>query len=171
MSKYICVNLNIQKNCLNMAYHLALLSPDLSTQNGAVISDNLGHVIACGWNTFPAGVTISSQRLSRPDKYLFTEHAERAAIYQAAKFGLPTQGKCMVCCWAACTDCARAIIDSGITTLVRHKQASDRSNTKWLESIEVADVMLHEAGIEIIDYDGKVATGLTIRHCGTDFSP
>jgi deoxycytidylate deaminase len=76
----------------------------------------------------------------------------------------------MVCGWSACTDCARAIICAGIKTLVRHNQASDRSPDSWKQNIVIADQMLKEAGIEIIDYDG-IVDGPSLRHSGNIWNP
>ena len=39
-------------------------------------------------NTFPKGVKSSKERLERPLKYFYIEHAERGAVYEAAKLGV-----------------------------------------------------------------------------------
>ncbi|MFH1657215.1 MAG: deaminase, partial [bacterium] len=92
----------------------------------------------------------------------FSVHAERNIIYQAAKLGIKTKGLTMVCPWAACSDCAQAIIQAGIKRLVVHKQALDKSG-HWQGDIEIAFAMLGEAGVEIIVFDGKVEADKILR--------
>lgn len=165
------------RTMLARAYVMAAKeSPDLSTQNGAIIVDQNGSlVIGMGVNKLPAGVAVSEKRLQRPDKYLFTEHAERNAIFSAAYNGRRCRNATMFACWAACADCARAIINSGITTLVRHDDATRRATMPgkdWTETINVADVMLMEAGVQILEVIGKVCGDeTTIRFSGETWSP
>ncbi|NDG19406.1 MAG: hypothetical protein EB117_14190, partial [Betaproteobacteria bacterium] len=78
-------------------------SEDNSTQNGAVVVPQRGYVMSAA-NRFPDGVQA---RYSVPAKYDFIEHAERAAIYSAARAGVATLGGALYCCWFACPDCAR----------------------------------------------------------------
>jgi dCMP deaminase len=75
--------------------------------------------VAHGWNGFPRGVDDDvDERHERPAKYLWTEHAERNAIYNAAAIGAATAGCTMYLPWYPCTGCARAIIQSGISEVV-----------------------------------------------------
>lgn len=129
------------------AYKTAAESPDLSTQNGAVIRTVDGRLVrAC--NELPYRVAAKQERLERPLKYQFTEHAERNAIYFAARHGIRLEGSTMYVPWFACADCARAIIQSGIIRVVGHKQMMDGTPEHWKESIARAFEMLGEAGIE-----------------------
>lgn len=162
------------KDYLTWCYKLASHSKDPSTQNGAILVDldsETPGVIGRGINRFPNGVQDTPERWQRPLKYQVIEHAERNAIYDAARAGYKTAGTTLVCAWAACADCARAIIQTGVKTLVRHKQASDRSPGDWLKSIEIADVMLHEAGVNIVDYDGDLDAGIAVLHTGKLWRP
>lgn len=162
------------KDYLAWCYQLASHSKDPSTQNGAILldltSENTG-VIGRGINRFPNGVLDIPSRYERPLKYKIIEHAERNAVYDAARAGYKIAGSTMVCAWAACCDCARAIIQTGVKTLVRHKQAGDRSTGIWLEEITIADQMLHEAGIEIIDFDGELNAGVAVLQSGKLWRP
>lgn len=156
---------------LRSAYRLARSSPDPSTQNGAVLIDSTTiDLIAAGFNAFPIGVQYSEERWERPAKYSFIEHAERASIYRAAVLGVSTKGSTMVCPWAACSDCARAIVCAGVTRLVRHKDASDRSPDWWVDSIAVADTILAEGGVNVIDIVGSVGAP-EVRHTGIVWHP
>lgn len=88
---------------LLMAYKEATKSPDPSTQNGAVIVTTAGTAADC--NRFPERVKITDARLERPLKYNFIEHAERNAIFSAARKQLPLLGATMYVPWFACSDC------------------------------------------------------------------
>lgn len=141
---------------LELAYEEAAHSWDTSSQNGATLVSYSGTFFAA--NNFPEGIKLAVSRLERPLKYLYTEHAERAVIFKAVKAGAHVNGSYMYCPWAACADCARAIIGVGIVKLIRHKEAMDRiANPMWSESIEHADIMMREAGIEIEEYDSPIA--------------
>ena len=72
------------------AYQIAVHSPDPSTQNGAILINQKGNIVSEAWNAFPAGVKYSPERWERPLKYKIIEHAERNAIFQAAKHGIKT---------------------------------------------------------------------------------
>jgi dCMP deaminase len=73
----------IRKHFL-LAVTVASYSKDSSTQCGAIIVRPDNSVCSTGYNGFPRGVkdTITS-RNKRPNKYLYTEHAERNAIYNS----------------------------------------------------------------------------------------
>ena len=144
---------------LGMAYDLAHNSPDLSTQLGAVLMNKRSHfysVIGIGWNTLPRGVKTSDERLSRPTKYLYTEHAERNAIFDAARRGHATEGSTMFCPWFACADCGRAIIQSGVKKVIGHKAMFDGTPDRWKDSIAEAFVMFGEAGVQTEIFDGYI---------------
>ncbi len=158
------------RSLLQLAYRKARKSKDPSTQNAALLVNNENHVLVVDTNRFPDGVTVTPERWERPLKYSIIEHAERNAIYSAAKEGISTNGLIMVCPWAACADCARAIIQSGIKTLVTHQQAHDRSPDFWRQEIDIAFQMFKEARIEIIMYDGVVGAENAL-HSGQIWNP
>lgn len=163
---------------LKKAYVLAQQSPDPSTQNGALLAvASDGPPGRCralpqtfSINEFPRGVHYEPSRWERPGKYAYVEHAERNAIYAASRYGISTDGLTMVCPWAACADCARAIIQAGIATLVTHKQAGERSPASWQESIALAYGMLHEAGVEVHVVDAALGAP-EVRHTGELWTP
>jgi dCMP deaminase len=161
---------------LRLCYRAAAGSPDPSTQNAAILCDHVrGHLIplehTLAVNDFPRGVHHHPERWERPNKYAFVEHAERASIYMAARGGVHTTGLIMVCPWAACADCARAIIAAGIRRLITHRQAHDRSPQRWTDSIDVAHLMLAEAGVTIDWHDGQLGDTPPVRHSGELWQP
>jgi len=135
----------------------SVLSQDKSTQNAAMIISAGGRSIT-EVNSLPLGVDSNPDRCSRPKKYLFWEHAERAVIYQAAVVAFDICESTMVCPWAACADCARAIAMSGICRLVRLPDNEWASNPRWAESCKAGDEILRESGVEIVEIDVKMRT-------------
>jgi dCMP deaminase len=129
---------------------LAVKSDDTETRIGCVIVAPEGHVVAQGYNSLPQGVPVHRDRLMRPAKYMWMEHAERNAIFSAARTGNALRGCTIYVELMPCADCARAIIQCGIVALVTSaKRAAIYSNQRYLDEQIVASTMLNEAGIEI----------------------
>jgi dCMP deaminase len=148
---------------LRHAYRLAeLYSDDPMTKNGAVIVDRYGEVIGVGATSLPRGVKRSPERFDRPTKYSYLIHAERKAIFDAARKNGQLDGATMYCPWYACADCAQAIIDVGIVRVIGHKQMLDRTPDRWKQTIEAATIMFQESGVEALQHDGMIGncTGL-----------
>lgn len=163
-------------NELRKAYLTAVMSPDPSSQNGALVYNEHRHLIGQGFNGFTPGVEITPDKLERPVKYLYIEHAERAAVYDcigSSRYDRVPQGNepvLMVCPWASCADCARAIVLSGISLLVRHKDAMERKVDRWADSIALADKILIAGGVEIYEHVGPV-DGPEIMHLEEKWTP
>jgi dCMP deaminase len=130
-------------------------STDPSTQNGALLLAEDGSTCQ-GANHFPFNVKESAERWERPLKYSFVEHAERNAIYTAARQGIKTAGSTLYCPWFACADCARAIIQAGIKKVVGFPRNGKDTASHWFETIKIGDQMLKEAEVETIFIDDKV---------------
>jgi dCMP deaminase len=144
---------------LKQAYELAAeKSSDQVTHLGALlVSPFTGNIVASGYNAFTdASQYFHPENHLRPRKYKVTEHAERWAIFDAARRGISTGGLLLVCPWASCPDCARAIVLSGITKVIGHKQALDRTPDRWKVEIDVGFEILHGGGVEYVAYDGKI---------------
>jgi dCMP deaminase len=139
---------NWNEKFLELTKHIASWSKDKNTKVGAIIADNENRVLSIGYNGFPSGCNdYIDERYERPAKYLFTEHAERNAIYSAAKNGVRLKDSVMYLMWFPCADCSRAIIQSGIKRLVCSKP--DLDTPKWGEHFKAGLEMLSEANIEI----------------------
>jgi dCMP deaminase len=74
--------------------------------------------------------------------------AERNAIYHAARHGVSLKGCSMYVTMFPCSDCARAIIQSGIKKLITPKP--DFSSQIWGKHFEISLEMLREANVDII---------------------
>lgn len=163
-------DLDIKKWLLH-AYHVAARSPHLTTQKGAVIVSEKGIVLGEGSNDFPRGVERQKERLQPGKKSEYVEHAERAAIFQSLYDGKAIRGATMFCPWFACAECARAIVATGITTVIGHKESMDKTAERWKETIRAGDVMLKEAGVKTLFYSGGLNSGLTLRFDGKTWTP
>jgi dCMP deaminase len=147
------------KDILRRAYKYATLhSKDTNTHVGAVlVSDNQADVFLYGVNQFTSEQYYSdASKFERPLKYMYTEHAERDAIFKAARAGYCTQGLTLYCPWASCPACARAIVLSGIKRVIGHKQAYDRTPQRWTEEIGIGHQILRDGDVEFVCYDGKL---------------
>jgi dCMP deaminase len=95
---------SIHRIILGQCYREAINSPDTSTQLGAVIVDKGGIVRyqTLVHNGFVDGWIVTEADYERPRKYVVTEHAERRAIYKAAKAGIALDGSTL---YATCGLC------------------------------------------------------------------
>ena len=140
---------------MKMAEFVRSKSKDRSTQIGAVIVDDDHSVLGVGYNGFPRGVDDEvEERHQRPIKYMWTEHAERNAVYSAARNGVHLNGTTIYVTGGGvpCADCARAIIQAGIKTVITMDREFEGKGP-WVESCAVSGRMLDEAGIMVIFLD------------------
>jgi dCMP deaminase len=134
---------------VELAKHVASWSKDESVKVGVIIADEDNRVVSIGYNGFPSGCDDSkTERYQRPMKYLYTEHGERNAIYNAARTGAKTFGCTMYLDWFPCADCARGVIQSGLKRLVCGKPNFE--DERWGDSFKAAFEMLEEAKVEIV---------------------
>jgi 8-oxo-dGTP diphosphatase len=156
---------------LKQAYEFAAKSSaDPSTQAGALLVNAAGKIVSWGTNRLPIGVLELPERFIRPTKYAFFTHAESAAIVDAARRGIQTEGLVMYAPWSACSDCAKVIIDAGVKRVVAHQKIMDGSYNQWPESIRIAKEMFQEAGVNYELIDGDIGE-VEILFNGQKFKP
>jgi dCMP deaminase len=132
---------------MNEAILASAKSTDRSTKVGCVFVGDDNIVIVRGANTFPNGVSDTEERHQRPEKYLWTEHAERNAIYHAAREGIVSDGSRVYLPWFPCMDCARALVQVGVREVIGVKP--DLSDPKWGKDFERAETLFAEAGVAV----------------------
>ena len=146
--------MNWDEYFINIAEQVKLKSKDIKTQIGVVLVGKDNEIVSTGYNSFARGINDDvEERQERPEKYFWFEHAERNAIYNAARIGVSTLGTTMyMTCGISCADCARAIINSGISKIVL-REGKGATNEKWQESAKRSQQMFEEAGVVVEYYD------------------
>ncbi len=139
---------------VGMAEYVATKSKDRSTQVGAVAVNPITmSVIDIGFNGFPRGIDDTREEYhARPMKYLVTEHAERNLIYNCARTGKALNGAILYMHYepVPCTNCTRAVIQAGFSTIVGPELPFPGKGEQWLEDINFAEQLLIEAGVKRI---------------------
>lgn len=139
-----------------MAKLISVKSKDQSTNIGAVIVGPDEEIRSSGYNSFPRGLDdYRSHRYERPEKYYWFEHAERNAIYNAARHGCSLKDcKMYLNCYVPCADCARGIIQVGIKEIILG-QGHVSSQSKWVDQALRSLYMFRECGVSLRYPNGK----------------
>lgn len=134
---------------MELAYARARFSKDPSTQVGAVIIGPDDEDRSSGYNGAPRGSSADEtedDRGNRPEKYFWFEHAERNAIYNAARVGTPLAGCSIVITHPPCMDCARAIVQAGIKQVITVRPSAEFVE-RWAEHMSRAQRLFDECGV------------------------
>jgi len=158
---------------IRQAMLIAQKSKDPSTKVGCVIVGNDNAVLSMGFNGFPRGVReefnfterypqadpvmaltmpkLDPERWDRPAKYSWVEHAERNAIYNAARNGVRLAGARAYLNWEPqpCADCTRALIQAGIVEIIGPTIPFPGSGNGTHYHTSYATIMCGEAGVTI----------------------
>lgn len=130
---------------MSLAHEAAKRSGDPKEKVGAVLLTHTGVLIeAC--NIFPPLVQETKERLAIPAKLSFMEHAERAAIYYAAKCGLALKGGSIYSTKCPCAECARSIAMTGIAHVYTYRE---REDSTWKADSDTGLIILKEAKVEV----------------------
>ena len=147
---------------MGLAHLSALRSKDPNTQVGAAIVDENHRVVSVGYNGFPTGVSDDEFPWSREgdvltSKYAFVVHAELNAILNSQR---SVRGCTIYVSLFPCNECAKAIIQAGITCVVYESDKYDGT-----EGNVASKRMFHDAGVELIQlpYDIEVETKINNR--------
>lgn len=157
---------------IRQAMLIALKSKDPSTKVGCVIVGQDNAVLSMGFNGFPRGVQevkteitfdetgfaiCESSRLldrwDRPAKYLWIEHAERNAIYNAARHGIKISGAKAYFNFdpitGICEGCARGLIQAGIVEIIGPNIPFKGKGSGANYHTSLTPIMCEEAGVLI----------------------
>lgn len=141
------------KRFMEVAELVSTWSKDPSTKVGAIVVGPDREIRSTGYNGLVRGVDDDKpERLERPTKYDFFEHAERNAVYNACLIGASLKGCVIYVTSMPCPDCARAIIQSGIKMVVTYKPEFDENapQNTWRDKLVFSEEMFKEAGIEYL---------------------
>ena len=137
-------DLKWQQRFLDVATEVSTWSKDPSTKVGCVMVSEDGVIVATGYNGLPRGVQDHPERMGRPTKYLWTVHAEAAAVANAARSGARLNGATAFVTHMSCAGCARLMLNAGIECVViGHGQTSMPA-----DEFEAAAIMFAEAGVK-----------------------
>ena len=137
---------------------VASKSKDKSMKCGTVIVGEGHTILSTGYNGFPRGMDdTNDEYLERPEKYFWTEHSERNAIYNAARNGIKLLGSDAYVNVNPCVDCARAFVQAGIKKITVPKKENDPFFTKgrwddWSKSFYRARQVLRAGKVKVIEY-------------------
>lgn len=133
-------------------------SKDPNTQVGACIVGSDNRILSMGYNGFPNGCSDELFPWAREGdtlktKYPFVTHSELNAILNYK--GGSMEGSKLYVSLFPCNECAKAIIQSGIKTVVYADNKYDDS-----PSVQASKMMFDVAGVEYYQYQssGKSVT-------------
>lgn len=136
---------------LSICQVVATRSKDPNTQIGCVIVGPAHEIRSTGYNSFPRGIRDDvPERLTRPEKYLWIEHAERNAICNAARAGTATERCTLYVEIMPCMDCARAIVQAGITEVaISAERMTQYTSDYYDQHFGRVEVLFGEAGVKV----------------------
>jgi len=135
---------------MQIAKLIAQWSKDESTKVGCVVVGPDREIRSTGYNGFPRGVNDDiAYRKIRPQKYDFTEHAERNAIYNATLTETSLKNCVAYVTLPPCVECARGIIQSGIREVIYLDMPHDKAQKipGWRDKLAVSFEMFDEANV------------------------
>lgn len=135
---------------MGIAHLSALRSKDPNTQVGACIVSNDNKILSMGYNGFPKGCSDDEfpwNREGNPvdNKYFYTTHSELNAILNYR--GGSLAGAKLYVTLFPCNECAKAIIQAGIRTVIYDSNKYDGTN-----SIIASKKMFDAAGVKYMQY-------------------
>lgn len=136
---------------IRIANEVQSWSKDPSTKCGCVLVKDR-RILSTGYNGLPANLSDSLTRYQNREYKLATIiHAEKNAIFNAAKNGSTTEGSTAYVTWPPCSQCASALIQAGVEKVVCPDPAT--SPERWMANFKIANELLYEAGVTVL-YSG-----------------
>ena len=127
---------------LELAQLVASWSKDPSTKVGAVLVRPDRTIVSTGYNGFPRGCNdCKATYANREQKYARVVHAELNAILMA---GGDTKDNILYCTLFPCCECAKAVVQTGISTVV--VPSLDKLD-RYYDSMCVTEEMFQQSGI------------------------
>jgi deoxycytidylate deaminase len=154
---------------LRSAYEEAVLSPDPSNQNGALVVDDYGTILAASYNHVPPAAIVDFN--NRDEKLKYICHAEEAATIVAAKLGIATRDKILICPWFACLPCARKILLAGYKAVIGHQRRMETTPERWKSEVDKALEWLLRAGVELRFHGDPIPDAPAIKVNGELWQP
>ena len=132
------------KNLMELAIHVSTMSKDPDHKVGAIIVNHDRIVVGMGFNGFPRGVQDTPYRYEdKIVKRKIIVHAEANAILNSTT---SVRGLTMFTTRFPCSECAKLIIQSGISQVLTYPL--ERSST-WAADAEWTKIMFREAAVHL----------------------
>lgn len=133
-----------------------IYSKDRSTKVGCVFIGKYNEVLSIGYNGFVRGVDDNEDsRHERPEKYFWSEHSERNAIFNAARIGISLKDASVyITSLPPCVDCARSLVQVGVKRIILEQKAFNNERTDfWSKEWGKISSMFKETKIEVVILD------------------
>ena len=136
---------------MGVAVLSGMRSKDPNTQVGACIVSEDHKILSMGYNGFPTGCSDDEfpwEREGEPleNKYFYTTHSELNAILNYR--GGSLEGATIYVTLFPCNECAKAIIQAGIKTIIYKEDKYSDS-----PSVRASKRMLNAAGVRYYQYE------------------
>lgn len=134
---------------MSVALLASMRSKDPNTQVGACIVGDDKRIISTGYNGFPRGCSDDEfpwDREGEETKYPYVVHAELNAILNAG--GRSLAGSTLYVALFPCNECAKAIIQAGIKTVIYLSDKYDET-----PSVCASKRMLRAAGVKLVRFE------------------
>lgn len=139
---------------INHLHNTARMSKDENTKVGSLIIDTSGkNIVSSGWNDLPRGVRHTSERNSRPLKYIYTMHSEQNCLVNALSLGLSVRGLTMLTTLGCCPTCTCSIVQSGIKEVVT--PPLDYEHVSCGDMYQHSEIIMLEGGVDWI-FDSRL---------------
>ena len=146
---------------MSQALLMALKSKDRRTKIGALCVGKGHELVSGGFNGIPRGCSEKEERQVKPLKPYWYVHAERNAIYNAARIGAKLQDTIMYCNVYPCPDCAQGIIQVGIKEIIIYRNPNTMGE-ELKETSGISHEMLAEAGVKIRNFNDVISKIYTV---------
>ena len=148
---------------INLLEPISSKSKDPNTKTSAIIVGSDHEIRSTGFNGFPRGfVDDDLTKWIKPEKYIWVEHAERNAIYNAARMGTCISGCTIYVSHFPCVDCARGIIQSGITNVIvspKNLSAFRHETSIYYEHEKITIEMFRQSKVSYTIYGDEIPNG------------
>lgn len=149
-------NISWDEYFISMAFLASTKSKDESTHIGSVIVGVDNEIVSTGMNGFVRGINDNLKvRQERPEKYFWMEHSERNAIYNAARIGVSLKNCKIYITATPCMDCARAIVQSGISEVIVDTNQNYEKTQEWSKHSDRSLILFKEAGVKFRYFKGE----------------
>jgi dCMP deaminase len=148
---------------LRIAEEVKSWSKDPGTTVGCVLVKDR-RILATGYNGFPAFLSDSFNLYEdREYKLSVVVHAEKNALFNAARNGANTEHCTAYVTFPPCSQCAAALIQAGVSLVVCPNPAD--SPDRWKANFKIASDILSEAGVKSLYYSEADLDGdANMRH-------